>query len=272
MSNVNGLRPGPACYRSGQSAETRNRPRRQRRSGLGPTAMGMVIKMAELTIGDMVKRVPQGQSQLFTRTSADPGEEHYFQVRQSWDYEPARLEWRNLPPLVQAPWAGTRKKARAALATLPPPDVVFMGPAKDVVDFYTAVSHAFFVSDPLFRLIDGIDLDSLEHVEFLLRAEDAEIPFHLVMPARVVEAVDTSRTTILVKDDGKDGIYFRRVRFPDGIAFDNDALQGAASFSDLDAPGWYWSKALLEQAQAHGIRGLYAQSVASSPAKEIARL
>lgn len=206
------------------------------------------------------------------RTVLDGGEERYFLVHQSWDYDPARLEWRNRPGLMQSPWAGSRTKPRVPLATVPPPEVSFAGPAKELIDLHTAGAHAFFISDPLFRLIEGVDPGSLEHVEFRLRASDSQVPFHIVLPDRVVEAIDTSRTTVLIKDEGSDGSYFRRVRFHDGIRFDNEALQGASSFSDLYAYGWYWSKDLIELAKRHGIRGLYAQSVASSPAREIARL
>jgi hypothetical protein len=232
----------------------------------------MATGSAHLTIGDMIDRVPEGGWQLFERTVPDVGEERYFLVHQSWDYDPVRLEWGNRPGLLQSPWAGSRTKPRVPLATLPPPEVSFDGPASDVVDLYTAGPEAFFISDPLFRLIEGIDPGSLEHVEFLVRARDSQVPFHAVLPDRVVEAIDTGRTTVLIKDEGRNGIYFRRVRFPDGIRFDNAALQGASSFSDLDANGWYWSKELIELAKRHGIRGLYAQSVASVPAREIARL
>jgi hypothetical protein len=228
--------------------------------------------MSELTIGEMIRQVPEGQFRFFEAAVPDRGREQYFLVRQSWDYDPVRLEWRNSPGLMQAPWVGSRKMPRTPLSTLPPPEVDFNGPSTDVVDFYTGVVHAYIISDALFRLIDAADPDSLEHVEFRLRASDSELPFHAVMPRRVVEAVDTRRTTVLIKDEGRDGIYVRRIRFPEGIVFDNEALRGAASFSDMDAPGWYWSKDLIELAQARGIRGLYAESVASAPAREIARL
>lgn len=228
--------------------------------------------MSELTIAEMIEQVPQGHRQVFGATVREGYQERFFLVRQSWDYDPARLEWRNSPGLQRSAWAGSRKMARRALTTLPQPDVSFEGRSKDVVDFYSGAVHAFFISDPLFQLIDGIDPGAVEHVPFLLRARDAEVPFHAVMPIRVVEAVDTRRTAVLIMDEGGDGIYFRRVLFPDGIVFDNEALQAAASFSDFDAPGWYWSKELIELAKARGIRGLYAQSVASSPAREAARL
>ena len=228
--------------------------------------------VSELRIAEMIGQVPEGGYQVFGATVREGYRERFFLVRQSWDYDPARLEWRNSPGLQQAAWAGSRKMARRALTTLPRPAVTFDGPSEELVDFYSGAVHAYFISDPLFRLIEGIDPGALEDVPFPIQARDGEVPFHAVMPNRVVEAVDIRRTAVLIKDEGGDGIYFRRVRFPEGILFDNEALQGAASFSDLDAPGWYWSKDLIEAAEAQGIRGLYAESVVTSPAREAARL
>jgi hypothetical protein len=229
------------------------------------------IDVSELTIGEMLKLVPEGKAQTF-QPSLPPDEERYFQVWQNWDYRPDRLTWHNGRSGIDAPWLGTRRKARIPVSTLPTPDVTFKGPIKDVVDFYSTGSHAFFISDKLFHLIERIDPGSLEHMEFELRAKNGTLTFHVVLPIRPLEAIDTRRTTVLVRDEPRGESFFRTVRFPEGIAFDNHVLQGVASFSDIDAPGWYWSKELIEEAKSEGIRGLYAASVASAKKREVARL
>ena len=132
------------------------------------------------------------------------------------------------------------------------------------MDLYSTSSDAFFISDKLFRLIEGMDPGSLEHIEFELRAKDGVLPFHAVMPSRVLEAIDTRRTTVRIEDEKLGGRYFRKVRFPEGIVFDNDVLQGVSSFSDLDSLGWYWSKDLIAEAKSQGIRGISAASPASA--------
>jgi len=140
------------------------------------------------------------------------------------------------------------------------------------VDFYSTGSHACFISDRLFRLIDVMDPGSLEHLGFELHAKDGALPFYAVMPRRAVEAIDTKRTTVLIEDEPRGARYVRKVRFPEGIIFDNDALQGVASFSDVDSPAWYWSKDLIAEAKSNGMRGLYAESLASASSREVARL
>lgn len=228
--------------------------------------------MPKLTISQMIQQVPEGQAQTFERSILEPGEERYLLVSQNWDYFPNRLDWANVRSGGNAPWLGTRHKARISVSTLPPPDVSFEGPSEDVVDLYSTGSHAFFISDKLFRLIEAMDPGSLDHIEFELRAGDGRFLFHAVMPSRVLEAIDTSRTTVRIEDRNLGGSYFREVGFPEGIIFDNDSLQGVASFSDLDAHGWYWSKHLIAKAKSQGIRGVVAHSPASAVRLEVERL
>jgi hypothetical protein len=237
-----------------------------------PESRNKVIDMSKLTIGEMIEQVPEGQAQTFERSIADPGEERYLKVSQNWDYFPERKEWLNYPSFTGAPWFGTRNKARISVSTLARPNVRFKGPSEQVVDLYSTGSHAFFISDKLFRLIEEKDPDSLEHLGFELRAKDGALPFHAVMPRRLLEAIDTRRTTVRIEYDNRGGQYFRKVRFPEGVVFDNDVLQGVSSFTDLDAHGWYWSKDLIAEAKSQGIRGLVADSPASPKPSGVERL
>ena len=179
--------------------------------------------MSELRIAGMMGQVPEGEYQVFGATVHEGYREQFFLVRQSSDYDPARLEWRDSPGLQQTACAGSRKMTRRALTTLPRPAVTFDG-LGGLVDFYSGAVDACFVSDPLFRLIEGVDPGALEEIPVPIQARDGEVPFHAVMPNRVVEAVDIRRTAVLVKDEGGDE-YCRRVRFPEGVLFDNEALQ-----------------------------------------------
>lgn len=228
--------------------------------------------MSKLTVGEMIEQVPEGQPQTSERSIADPGEERYLQVSQNWDYFPERTEWLNYPQFSKGPWFGTRDKARISVSTLARPNVRFKGSSEQVVDLYSTGSHAFFISDKLFRLIDEMDPGSLDHLGFELRAKDGVLPFHAVMPSRVLEAIDTRRTTVRIEFDNLAGRYFRKVNFPEGIVFDNDVLHGVASFTDLDAHGWYWSKGLIAEAKSQGIRGVAAHSPASAMRRQVEML
>lgn len=232
----------------------------------------VVQESGELSISEMIERVPQGEDWTFERSIHEPGEERYFQVWQSWDYGPGRLTWRNQPSMMDAPSPGSRRNARIPASGMVPPEIDFAGPASQVVDFYSTGTHAFLISDKLFRLIEAEDAGSLDHLAFDLVAQDGTLPFHAVMPSRLLDAVDPRRTTVQVRDEKLAEFFFRKVDFPEGVVFDNERLTGIASFSDLDVSGWFWSAGLIAAAKAHGIRGLYTRSVASPDGREVDRL
>lgn len=192
--------------------------------------------MSNLTIGEMLKLVPEGQRLVFEPTLIDPAEERFFEIWQNWDYYPGRLDWLNKPSLQTGPWPGTRQKSRIPVMTLSPPHVIFNGPAKDVVDYYDLSKYCPFISDRLFKLIEEVDPGSLDHIEFMIRAEDGDLPFHAVMSRRVLAAVDTQRTKILVEDELLATMYVRKVRFPEGIKFKNKELRDVSNFTDVDSP------------------------------------
>jgi hypothetical protein len=260
---------GTGTHSSGTTRQSASADRAPEASGPIPKVQNEVVNMSELSIGEMIRQVPEGQARAFPRSIADPGEERFFQASQNWKYRPERLKWLNGLSLMDAPWFGTRRKARIPVSALPTPDVQFNGPASQVVDFYSTGCHAFFISDKLFRLIETIDPGSLEHTEFEVHAKDGALPFHAVMPSRVLEAIDTRRSTVRIEDENLAGWYSRRVIFPEGIAFNNDALKGIHSFSDLDAPGWYWSIDLIQEAKAQGVLGIHLNSIAASDVRLI---
>lgn len=228
--------------------------------------------MSRFTIDEMCRLVPEGQRQVFEPTLTDPVEERFFQIWQNWDYYPGRLEWLNRPGFEGAPRRAMRNISGVPVSVLLPPDVIFKGPSKDVVDFYDLNKDAPFISDKLFKLIEEVDPGSLEHVEFSVRAKDAELPFHAIMPRRSLDVIDPQRTKVVIEDEPFVDRYFRKVQFPDGIVFDNAALRDVSNFAAIDILGWYWSKDLIELAQARGVRGLYAKSKATSGEPEFARL
>jgi hypothetical protein len=231
------------------------------------------MEMSELTLGDMIKQVPEGQTKLFERSIPDAGDERFFVATQNWEYEPDRMKWLNPVPIQSAPWFGSREKPRISVSTVPAPDVRYDGPSADLVDFYsTTGSDAVLISDRLFRLIEDEDPGSLDHIEVQVRTADGTVPFHAVLPLRLVEAVDPRRTSVLISYEDLGGWMVRRVTFPKGIVFNNDLLLGASSFADLDTHGWYWSKELIARAKESGIRGIIPMSVAAVPQRAVALL
>jgi len=215
---------------------------------------------ASLMIDDLLRQVPEGQARLFERPIKDVVEKRFFSVHMNWEYNPGRLIWHNEVPFEQAPWVGSRSLPRRPIWALPQPDVTFKGPSKQIVDFYAlGGEQAFFISTKLVRLIEELDPGSLDIRPIAIKAKDGVVDYNIVMPARVLEAVDPSRTDIVVKDKNYAGQWIRSVEFPGDVVFRDEALVGVHSFADIDVRGWYWSRELIDAAKAVGVKGLYTQ-------------
>lgn len=208
------------------------------------------------SIDDLQRQVPEGETRLFERPRPDVVEERFFAVHMSWDYKPGRLTWHNKPPLEQTPWNGSRTTPRIPVTSVPDPDVTFDGPLADLVDFYSTGTDASFISKKLAALIENIDPNSLDRRTITISARDGSCDFIMVMGARNLEAVDPARTDVLIKD--KDyGRWLRSIQFPTGVVFHDGLPIAIHSFTDIDVRGWFWSRTLIEEAKAAGIKGLY---------------
>lgn len=208
------------------------------------------------TIDEMFRVVPEGERRLFQASVEGAVEDRFFSVHYNHDCGP-QPDWRSGMALEDAPWMGSRQKARIPISVLPPTEARFAGKADELADFYDYQGgNVHFVSDRLLALIERIDPASLDHRPVMINAADRAVGFHLVMPARHLDAVDPQRTNVLIKDEKIGSRWFRRLRFPDGVVFRGDALAGVHSFSDRNVPGWFWSRDLIDAAKAQGVTGL----------------
>lgn len=208
------------------------------------------------TIDEMFRLVPEGETRLFEAAIGGAVEDRFFSVHHNYDCGD-QPDWRSGLPPEQAPWMGSRQKARIPISVLPPTEATFAGKADELADFYDYQGgNVHFVSDRLLTLIERIDPASLDHRPITIKTADRAVGFHLVMPARHLDAVDPQRTNVLIKDERIGSHWARRLRFPDGAAFRAEALVGVHSFSDRNVPGWFWSRELIDAAKAAGITGL----------------
>jgi hypothetical protein len=212
-----------------------------------------------LTIDEMFRQVPEGESRLFERSVSDTVENRFFSVRYN-HYSGLVLDWHNPLPMEEAPWTGNRYKARIPISVLPPPVLTFEGKADRIVDFYAwGGLQTFFISDKLRALIDDLDPGSLDSRPVMIKAKDRSIVFNLVMPARSIDAIDPQRTDVLIKDEKLATQWARRVRFPTGVVFRENALKHVHNFSDFNVNVWLWSRELIDAAKAAGIKGVRAK-------------
>lgn len=212
---------------------------------------------ADLTLSDLLKKVPEGGERLFRRTESSEYENMYLAVRQDANYFPWP-EWHNPLPLEELPWPGSRQKKRIPISALPEMDVTFAGRSESLVDFYQTGFQAFLVSDRLASLIENMDQNSIERRDVIIKCSDEAVKFNLVMARRNIEAVDVAATNILIKDqDYGQRQFIRSVIFPDGVVFNQEKVGRALNFTEIDVAGWFWSRDLIDAAKREGIKGLY---------------
>lgn len=208
------------------------------------------------TIDEMLRIVPEGETRLFEAAIGGAVEDRFFSVHYNYDCGD-QPDWDSGLPLEQAPWMGSRQKARIPISVLPPNVATYAGKADGLADFYAYQGNqVHFVSDRLLALIERLDPGSLDHRPVTIQAADRAVGFHIVMPARHLDAVDPQRINVLIKDEKIGSRWYRRLRFPDGAVFRGDGLIGVHSFSDRNVPGWFWSRELIDAAKAEGITGL----------------
>lgn len=224
------------------------------------------------TITDLLAEVPEGQSRLFKAKHPSADEDRFVEVGTNWNYG-AVVSWKNSPKPLQGLWMGARGTPRAGLDTLiEQPDFRFSKNLRKLVDFFHSQGSAYLVSPALLAVIERLDPGSLEVMPVLIKARDGEAPFNLVMPNRLLEAVDPDRCDVDITDRKLGDQWFRRVSFPNGAAFNSEATKDMHNFSDIDAiQKWFWSRELLAAAKDAGIRGIYATVPATLPTREFDR-
>ena len=224
------------------------------------------------TITDLLAEVPEGQSRLFKAKHPSADEDRFVEVCNNWNYDQG-ISWKNSPEFEQALWTGARVKPRIGLDTLvEQPDFRFRGKLRKIVDFYRLAGAAYLASPALLEVIERLDRGSLEVKPVAIKALDGEIPFNLVMPNRLLEAVDPDRCDVRIETEWFSEHWFTSVRFPSGAAFQTELTKEIHNFSDIDALNkWFWSRELLVAAKEAGIRGVLATVPSTLPTRDVDR-
>lgn len=228
------------------------------------------VRAAE-TIPELEALVPKGGRRLFEHWIDDDAGQRFYTVHQNHDYNPDRLSWRNRNwDLENGPWIGSRYKSRISISWVPEPDLIFKGARKHLIDFFTTGNGSLIMSERLVELIERMDPGSLEKRPVVIKAKDGEASYWLVLPERVLYAIDLSRTDVLIWYDKITNVWIRKVSYPQGVRF-RDVGADVHHFRDGDALSYVWSRELIDAAKEAGMRGLYTK-VPQGPGISIDRL
>jgi len=223
------------------------------------------------TISDLIAEVADGQSRTFKANNPSADNDHFVEVWSNLDYN-VYVSWVNSPGPEKGLWTGARVKPRIGLETLIDPDFRFPKNKAKLVDFIHSQGSAYLVSGALLAVIERIDPGSLEVKPVLIKARDGEVPFNLVMPTRLLEAVDPNRCDVQIEKRKVGEHKFTSVDLYDGAAFQVELTKGIHNFSDIDLPNkWFWSRDLLAAAKEAKVRGIRATVPATLPTRDIDR-
>ncbi len=221
-----------------------------------------------VTVSDLLSNLKEDQSQVFTAGGDHNYEYRFLEVAYNWEYGTC-LSWENRPPFLEKPWLGSRVKPRIGLNNFEGSDLVYEGPKKALVDFYRTPSAAFVISDRLLDVFDMVDPGSLEVRRVEVQARDGRVPFNMVMPLRLIEAIDAGRCDVNCSAEQQGPRWLRRISFPRGGVIRNDIDTAIHNFAELDMCLWLWSIELFEKAKSAGVKGIVLRTPGVAASRQI---
>ncbi len=221
------------------------------------------------TIGDLLAEVPEGQSRSFKADHSGAFENRFVEVAYNWEYG-TTPSWNNRPSLLDLPWMGSRAKSRVGLDKIAEPNLTYKRPSAQLVDFYSTGTGATLISDRLLEVFERLDPGSLEIRKVVMNARDGQVPFNMVMPVRLLEAIDVSYCDVDVVAESLGPQWIQIINFPNGVIFDHFIDQYVQNFSDIDLRNrWFWSCEIFKKVKDCGIRGVVARSPGGRASQQI---
>jgi hypothetical protein len=212
-----------------------------------------------VTIDDMIAETPEGETRTYARRhEAGDAPERFLAIGKNYEYAKPRFSWTNQPGRRELPRPSARHRSALSFDHLDKCDLRFEGKIKKLADFYPIVGGPCFISRKLLDVIRDLDPEAITYRAEVVQCVDANAEFYLAIPARVLQAIDTARTEVRIRDEDLGGTFFRRVDFPSGILLSKTIDPSVHAFWEYNDRSWMWSRALVGACGATGIRGLRA--------------
>lgn len=216
-------------------------------------------------VRDLIALVADNQRVTFRgRASGSEIEQTFFKVSEMGGYIN-----HGLPMIIPQPdalrWPTPKRRdwSYRSLASLGDYHIKHPGPAEWMADLYRIGTAIFLVSDKLLRVIKERDPEAVETRRATIvgpHASDIR-PYSLVMPLRVLDAVDISKSSVWLKRPETvrgSGKFVTHVSYEKGYVFRDDLPRDVSCFFEEfgDNAGWYWHRDLIEAAADAGVRGV----------------
>lgn len=219
--------------------------------------------MSDLTkVGDLIREVPDGETRVFTRTFDPVGTEPpFYRVTTAGEY-PESPRWDNAIPLNDRPRPAINEWPYVRLGTAGEFQLSINASGSEIADIYKVATGLYLVSGKLLSLLDRVDPSAFERASARMHLSTGEIvhDYSVVMPSRVVDAVDTSKTDVTItRTESPEGSrrYVTHVRYALGAVM-RPEMSDAPTFLRRYGAKWYWREDVVLAAVETGARGLRA--------------
>lgn len=213
-------------------------------------------------VADLVDWIKDNQQVAFTRTqSPDADEPAFYKVSTMGGYmnnglpkTAALLIGENLPTPKRRSWS------YRALASLGDIEVEFNGDPNWMADLYRLNTTLYLVSESIVNLILECDASAVEVSKPRIVGKHASriAPYWVVMPCRVVDAVDITKSNVEVRRPAVyrgASRYVTHVYYRPGFAIRSQPAETSCFLEEFSGD-WFWRKSMIEAAAKQGIRGL----------------
>lgn len=213
-------------------------------------------------VRDLVDWIADNQQVVFTRTqNPEVDEPPFYKVSTMGDYVNNGLP-RTLELLTgeTLPTPKRRNWTYRALASLGEIGVEFDGHPEWMADLYRLNTTLYLVSENILNLILDCDPSSIETSKPLIVGKHASFigPYWVVMPCRVVDAVDIAKSTVEVRRPAiyrGASRYVTEVYYRPGFSIRSQPSETSCFLEEFSGD-WFWRKSMIEAAAERGIRGL----------------
>jgi len=218
------------------------------------------------SVADLRSLGRDGEESVFRRTTEPTGNEtDFYWVHTQGEFLNIQPIWEVRPPRDNPPRPKTRAIANkyTPLSSIAPVRFHFNGARDRLADFYQVDTFYYLLSDKLADLILRSDPAGAEAIPANVNlADGSQLEFKLLMPIRVLDAVDTAKTgvTVVKREYEKgSGRFVTHTRYDSGYVLRSDQLAGVQTFVEEFMCHWLWRLELFLEAVSAGGRGFYAE-------------
>lgn len=232
----------------------------------------VIVKMSDqvASVEGLIASAPAGVTTTFNRTEAptvaDPA---FYSVATSGELLNVLPVWQSAPDLAAAPYPAYGANVGLPLSTLPDVRFDIAAELADVGDLYRIFPGVYLLTDRLLDSVKDSADGGIETKRVALYARGKSAPdFWLAMPTRLLDVVDTRKTTVIVDKT----MRVPNVLYPRGFAVGDGVPEGFGHFVEPQQMLWLWRNATFDAARRNGVKGIYGTPTSGLPSLPKIRL